>query len=263
MNEARRILRYVFPGSVFILELVLYALISKIVVIDHSVLELIIPNALGLSALLLFISGAIGFFIAIFWYTISWYIFGCLKLNVNYRDALMTAKERKLLDLRYSDDREIPPNLLSKNEAWSIFTTIWQGIKESSSVMKGVNGRADILSDIFHGSGIMLIGSIMALIIWGVLFWFRGCQCLEFTFILALLIVTLHFLNYIQTRNNLRDIYTISFFIGLEYKNEAENKMFKVYYQSPSDNPCFKIISFFIRRFCKPLCSCIKRRFCR
>ncbi len=161
MDEAKRFIRYVIPGIVFIIEVIFYLIISARYAIIHiiSSSELADSNksiAIVLAALLT--SGGLGYiFSNIYYFLVHTFTY----FDVDHRRLLRDAEEHKWIKL---SDKECEK--LKVNKAWIIVVALWKGSPESSEEIKSADNRMDSLADILHGLGTSAVASLLALIVW-------------------------------------------------------------------------------------------------
>jgi hypothetical protein len=164
MEEARRFLRYVIPGLVFLIEITLYLSLSVNGGFLKSLRDL--GKDLGFALLLFLASGGLGFLLGVVYHSLYWTT-GFCKLVVTHLPLVKDCIERGWLKLQKREDgSELDVNVLTQSGAWRIVTAFWHERKESSQRIKAANSRTDSLTDIMHGLGTTFIGSILAIFAW-------------------------------------------------------------------------------------------------
>jgi hypothetical protein len=165
MKEARRFLRYVLPGLVLLIEVCLYLWISSY----HQFVQLIkeFGKDVAFPVSVFFASGGIGYLLSLIYHVLYWATGIRELVAVDHRPLIKDAVNRKWLKLqRRGDEGEVNVKELTQAGAWCIVTSFWHERKESSKRIKGANSRIDSLSDITHGLGTTVIGSIIAIPLW-------------------------------------------------------------------------------------------------
>jgi len=164
MDDARKFLRYVTPGLVFIIEVFIYLFIVN----TSFTIELFNTLSKNQGWLTLFVmSGGIGFLFSIIHHRFYWWIWGYLKfLCCDHRNMIKNSIKHKYLKLILQDClNEISPDNISRVGAWRIVANIWNTRKVTSKRIEGVNWTMDNLSDIMHGAGTIFIGSFSLLLV--------------------------------------------------------------------------------------------------
>lgn len=204
MEEARRFLRYVIPGLVFIIEVSFYLFISDNKKFVDLIKEYGKDIALPISVFLA--SGGIGFLLGVIYFAI--YKLKIVRpFVVNHLPLIKDAEKRGWLKLQMrTDGGQVDVNDVTELGAWRIITSLWHVRKESSKKIKAANSMTDRLGDIMHGLGASFIGSIIAILIF-ILFIlnYQKFSCWYFYFV-PFLMSFFHFLNY---RYSVRDFQSL------------------------------------------------------
>jgi len=214
MNEAKRLLRYVFPGLVLMLEVGIYLSICHTSALrDYMKILLNTDSSLAVTLLTLLASGGFGYLLSVIYQALYW---TCLfdKCGANYKQLFIDANERKWLEIRNRNTgNPIHPAQLSRRGAWRAISA-FSNVKEKEFPDRA-SKRADSLSDLVHGLGASLIGSVLALLIWVSLCLSTAKQSFNagleehglaiiLAFGLAILIIIAHYVNYKQTAKNVQ-----------------------------------------------------------
>jgi|GEM_PF-2947763 len=127
-----------------------------------------------------FASGGIGYLLSIIYHKLYWCCQNndfkedkndTCKLVVDHRPTIECLIKNKFLYLKNRNNCKIENiDCMKRSEAWSIVTALWHERVESSKRIKGANNRIDSLTDLYHGMGTMLIGSIISFIIFFAVF---------------------------------------------------------------------------------------------
>jgi hypothetical protein len=249
MDDAKRFIRYVIPGIVFIVEISVYLYLSAknptIKIIQE--IELLKPDKSSITLTLgaLLASGALGYIFSNLYYalhTIPWGL-------VDHTELLKDAEEKNWIKfagnkrtyrpivtvlLEYSEKKKWneAAKLLfhvkekckrlsnikfkdnSQNDAWRIATALWKSRIESSLRIKGSDNRMDTLADIMHGLGTSALASFVAMIIW-MQFHLSLTESLPwskgalFVQTISILMVAVFYINYVNTKKNIQGIIRI------------------------------------------------------
>ena len=183
MTEARRFLRYIFPGMLFFVLLFLYLFISSR---EHLLKKVVlfIRNSGGGGILqagmfIIFLSG-LGYFFATIYHTLvklvprwrkpdhSGQVRDAIErgwLNVIRRDSI---NGDPIADVPINGDPIVEKNKIGPSEAWSI-TSAYYHARISDEKFKAAHVRIESLNDTLHGLGASSVASIVALFVWFVI----------------------------------------------------------------------------------------------
>jgi len=176
MEEFRRFFRYVIPGLVFIIEVLLYTYLST----EKYFIEFIkrIPEGNKIIELLLtvfFMSGAIGYLLGVVYHFLSHitkkYFHWWIKIFpvTDHLSLIMDVIKRKRIVLK---DRKtgnyINPAsvILTQNVAWYLITIYMNTRTRQSSEINAALQRLKGYGDLMHGAGTNFVGAAMAIITW-------------------------------------------------------------------------------------------------
>lgn len=154
MDEARRFLRFVTPGLVFAVEVVILLLILRP---DRaSVWREDFKQDSGLAVLFggLLASGGLGFIFSAVHH--NWH--ACQKEQImNHGPVLKRLVDANVLVLHNTDRGEITPE-----KAWIITTAIWHQLAKTNDKIGSTETRTKDLVDVMHSLGTARIASIFA-----------------------------------------------------------------------------------------------------
>ncbi|MBI5375522.1 MAG: hypothetical protein HZA77_08810 [Candidatus Schekmanbacteria bacterium] len=210
MEDARRFLRYVLPGLVFLIEVFSYLLISASTEFVKFLKDIAVNISFPISIFLA--SGGIGFILGIFYRTLyKSRMFD--SLVVNHHSQLSDSISRGWLKLQNRENKqEFKINELSRNGAWRIQAVIWHERRNSNEIIKSADSLTDRLGDISHGLGTALIGAIIAVPVW-IVAHYALTQNYNFVFYITLaisfLVVICNLINYIGTVRDFESVVDI------------------------------------------------------
>jgi len=169
MEEARRFIRYVFPGVAASIEFLLLVYLSSP---SNQEFPIKLNLDIGGSISAILVITGLGYLFSMFHHTLLWTLYPLLGLAPNYRPLFIQSVKDNLISLNVLND----PNIDMDNEnitdclkikgAWRLHMALWHERLNSSEFIKSTNKRADSLSDIVHGAGSTFAGSIIAVIAW-------------------------------------------------------------------------------------------------
>lgn len=162
MDEARRFLRYVTPGLVFITETLILLWI-----IEPDVTQTILKNfkndaSLGLVIATLLSSGGVGFIFSALHHWLHWR--GQTGV-IDHRQFVISLRAQGVIQLRNRNSGAIlyEESDLTRFQAWSILTGLWhERLAEEDSLIKATDSRATSLTDLAHSFGTAKVGSLAA-----------------------------------------------------------------------------------------------------
>lgn len=217
MQEAQRFLRYVVPGLIFIIELLIYLLFAQDICLDQVIH---VGGSISVPITAFLASGGLGFLFGVFYYTLIWKA-PFYRLGVDHRPLLKDSVAQGWLQLRYkSDDRDNIVDELSQRGAWRLVLSYWSTRLELSKELKGAAPRADRLADIAHSLGTTFVASILAFIIFVILHiqHSSGLFCNDLYYLFFLFIPFFHCWNFIDVIKDHEDN------VYLVIINELKNK---------------------------------------
>jgi len=169
MTEARRFLRYIFPGMIFFVLLFLYLFISAREHLLKKVVWFIRDSGGGgilqAGMFIIFLSG-LGYFFATIYHTMVKFVPSWRKPDHSgqVRDAI----ERGWLNVIRRDsinDDPIEKNKIGPSEAFSI-TSAYYHARIHEPKYKEAHVKIESLNDTLHGLGASCVATIFALIVW-------------------------------------------------------------------------------------------------
>ena len=237
LEEARRFLRYIFPGFAFAIELWLLLTLScnrlsLFCVLNRLQYQLpygVDVSSLGVAVSSVLILGGLGYLFSIVHHVLLWSVYAYLtkwfrrwsksweklsklQLTPDYRE-LFRAKDSEISGL---DSTRGPwANGLKVGEevgladAWRKVTAYWYGNLDCPK-LKEATRRTQDLTDISHGAGTTLVGAVAAIFIWVVVV----CTSDHFGFLdlsfcrtaavglVVLILLVMHFFSYVVTVNH-------------------------------------------------------------
>jgi len=230
MDEARRFLRYVTPGIVFVIELAIYLILSQRAWTASQIQHLLSINISVLIAFLL-ASGGIGFLLSVLYHTLSWCPRCPLLPAPDHREMLQQAEHANYLEIILQGQPETEEKLskkLSKEGAWRVLTAMWHERVEASDRIKDACRRTDSLADLVHGAGTAFVGSVLAAAIWLLAYLYicrtepSSCKGWYIGFLSALVVAVLlpivHRGSFLRTREHFQGIIQITLFDELGHE---------------------------------------------
>ena len=233
MEEARRFLRYVIPGLLFFIEVSIYLFFSAHAQFIFSIREW--GKDLAFPITIFLASGGMGFLLGVLYHSLYWTI-GFRTFAVNHIPLIQDCVNRDWLKLkRRANNSDLNVSQLTQTGAWRVVTAYWHERREFSKRIKGANDRTDSLTDIMHGLGATLIGSLISIPTWIYIHKKLVCSYPSwFYYILPLAFLFFNFLNFRRVVKNCQGVVDIimSDDISKEYD---KNKTAVVMYLSSID----------------------------
>lgn len=168
MNEARKFIRYIFPGTIFLGLLICYLSLSP----GEKFYDFVSRYVKGTNegggifqtgVFVLLVSGA-GYFFATIYHALS-------KIRSwrlpDHSDFLKDARRKKwLIVYNRKIDGDVPlKGDFSPSEAWSILGAYYHKRIDDKD-FKAAHVRIESLNDTLHGLGASWVGSIFAIVVW-------------------------------------------------------------------------------------------------
>jgi hypothetical protein len=215
MEEARRFFRYVIPGLLFFIEISLYLFFSACTQFSQFLREY--GKDLSFPVTVFLASGGVGFLFGVI-YSIGFREFG----GVNYKPLIQDCVERGWLKLVLrKDGTNLSSSEVTQSVAWRIVTSYWHERRESSEKIKAANARTDSLTDIMHGLGATIVGSICAFGFWIYIHTVLAGSCPSwYCFIIPLVLSCLLGLNYYRVVKDCQSV--VSIIMSDDIKSESE-----------------------------------------
>lgn len=164
MDDARRFLRYVTPGLVFLTEslgLLVIVIPDWAIPAMHESLGDSSSAALVIGTLVA--SGGIGYLFGVVHHALHWIRSGAPLNHTACIRALIDQGELKVADARTR--QAIKASDIDRSAAWVILTALWYTRVESDQSIKGANDRASGLADLAHSTGTAFVASVAALVL--------------------------------------------------------------------------------------------------
>lgn len=206
MEEARRFLRYILPGLVFII-----VVLATLFVADYEKSLWIIGktdsigNALGMFV----ISGGLGYIISNIYFYLYWIVKGHA---VNHVDVIKSLNQKILInDINGNDFTQ----QLNKQNCWVIMNVFWHSRIKKSVELDGINAKNDQITDITHGIGTSVVATLLAMVFCIFLFVTNrvGISCEDYIwiFILWFILIVPSFSQYLRVHNQSQALVNSSF----------------------------------------------------
>jgi hypothetical protein len=197
MEEARRFLRYVIPGLVFIV-----VLSTTFMLVDYTKVLPILEHMdnVGIVLGVFVVSGGLGYIFSSLYFFIYW-IFGEWHV-ANHVDVIKELNNNIVVrDTRGNDFSD----KLTRKNCWVIMNVFWHSRIKNSTRIEGVNSRIDNLSDITHGIGTSVVAAFSAIIVCICLYFYQEVEidCGKILWILALWVffTVPSFFQYLRAHN--------------------------------------------------------------
>jgi hypothetical protein len=162
MDEARRFLRYVTPGLLFVSEAVILLLIVRPGVVTPQLAALKQDAGAAVVLTLLVASGGLGFLFGTIHHALHWLGLGAM----DHRGVIQRLVQRGALQLRSQrSDRLIDPAKISREQAWIAVSSLWHPRTGDDKRIKGADDKAKALTDLTHSLGTGFVASLAAVLV--------------------------------------------------------------------------------------------------
>lgn len=166
MDEARRALRYIFPGLASVLPLLGLLLLSDYAwTLGRLKVAMGAQSDLSAALVLLFASGGAGYLLGVLYHMVLGRGTGGAAHQRLIKDACGGSTGWKLVQ---RDDRELTPEQLAcvdRHTAWRVLCSFWHQRLDQEK-LKAAMGRINTLADIAHGAGALSVGLVFVLGAW-------------------------------------------------------------------------------------------------
>lgn len=239
MKDVRSFLRYILPGLVFSIWLLISLLISDTDKTICFLKEVNEKNIIGVIAATFLSSGALGYIFSVVYWVLYW-LKPFLKINdiaIDHRPFLKGLTEMrkiKIVDI-YGERMEMDElDNISKREAWVIFSQHWWTSRVRNGADKDKFISIDRIADVTHGIGTALISILLAFISWLVIHFghlksepniYKGL-----VFLLQIPLILAFWKNYRVTHQSLQSLLNSSFANMVEAQFEEKGSEIKIYY---------------------------------
>lgn len=208
MEETQRFLRYVIPGLTFMIELLLYLLVSGNIC-WNQLMELGKDIGFGVGAFI--VSGGLGFLFGVIYYTVVWWECerGPLPKGANHRRLLEEAQSKKWLKLAGPREGEYQQATnLSKRGAWRVVVSYLSTRAKVSKRIEGAVPRLERLDNVMNALGTVYIAALSAFVFFVIYFIHSLCFIHPFrkelcwvlrhllSFAIGILLIIVHCRNY-------------------------------------------------------------------
>jgi hypothetical protein len=172
-DDLRRFVRYVVPGLIYFLLILIYFLLSNWHDSIRLGWNLLSYNNISGSIILILGASSIGFIFSIFHHTLfnslpPWLAF--LHPTVNHNQMLVNAEARHFIRLDHQDGTEIPARRLTRGGSWRVVVAFWHENRERD-IIRPAESRAEALVDLMHSTGAISVAAFMALITWAAMYY--------------------------------------------------------------------------------------------
>lgn len=163
MVDVRRYMRYVIPGLIYAVLLTLAFFISDTEKAMAYIRSGEISKNIGFILSAFLASGALGYIFSNIYFGLHWLTDDSI-IAINHKGLFASLGNR--INLIDAEGRPIDRNLLTKRDAWTIWSFYWYSNVENSEKYKISSARIDNLVDITHGLGASLIGTLLSFFTW-------------------------------------------------------------------------------------------------
>lgn len=165
MDEARRFLRYILPGLLFAIEVVLLLLLLRPDLALAQLTAVKDAEGLGLVLAALVASGGLGFFLSTLHHTFHWWPWTPRPKAVDHSTVIENLVKARILSIRRVDGKEFNATALTREQAWMILSGLWHPRSNSSESIKGADKAAAALADMVHSTGTARVAAFAAPIV--------------------------------------------------------------------------------------------------
>lgn len=161
MDEARRFLRYVTPGLVFLTETLILLFVIEWDIVYRIVNGFKAESGVGLVIATLFASGGVGFMFSVAHHYVHWHFPHAV---VDHRQFIFLLRKRGIIRLLDRESGDMLPETKTPDriQAYTIFAGLWHERLAREDSIKSAEPRASSLADLYHSVGTARVASIAA-----------------------------------------------------------------------------------------------------
>jgi len=163
MVDVRRFMRYVMPGLIYAVLLAAAFFASDSVRMICLITSGDTSKNIGFVLTALLASGALGYVFSNIYFGLYWLTDNSI-IAINHKSLFVSLGDR--INIINAKGEQIDRNVLTKREAWTIWSNYWYSNIENSKKYKGSSKRVDNLVDITHSLGASLISTLLSFITW-------------------------------------------------------------------------------------------------
>jgi hypothetical protein len=245
MDEAKRFLRYILPGLIFPVMVVISLLISDF----NRTIEILGKTSdkgiIGTIGGVFLASGALGYIFSVIYWVLYWrefeprYIYK-IRINdmaIDHRPLLRGLNERGRIEVVNIFGERVNLDNISKKGAFVIFSQHWWTSRIKNEADKEKFDSIDRLSDIMHAIGASFIGICLSVIAWAFIYFGypnSGLGIGFFSAIIVLISVIVSFRrNYWDINNSLQSLLNSLFANMLEkqFNGMHPRRRIRIYYE--------------------------------
>ena len=175
MDEAKRFLRYVTPGLVFLTQTLIILWLIEPDIIYTILKDFSKESGVGLVIATLLASGGVGFMFSVVHHYLHWHD---QYTSVDHRKFIASLRARGIIQLRNRESDDVLAETVTPNrfQAWTILTGLWhERVARKNSLIKSADPRASSLADLVHSVGTARVAAITAWIFALLILW-RTCD---------------------------------------------------------------------------------------
>jgi len=163
MNEIRRFMRFTLPGIVFSVQLLLALSVTNWDKVKGALESVNDKSAIGIVLGSFLVTGALGYILSIVYFWLYWSP-PFDRFAINHKSAFLEFGDK--LEIVDANGKALSLDRLAKRDFWIILTEYWYSIKKKSSSVESIDPWIDRMSDITHGLGTNLVGSVIGILVW-------------------------------------------------------------------------------------------------
>lgn len=234
MKDVRSFLRYILPGLVFSIWLLISLLISDTDKTICFLKEVSDKNIIGVIATTFLASGALGYIFSVIYWALYWSRPLSNYIAIDHKPLLTWLKEKGKIVVIPTRERDL--DKISKREAWVIFSQHWWTSRIKNKSDKDIFIPIDRLADITHAIGTAIISILFSFIVWAIIHYgylrsrFSICDVGVLAFLVQILLIIAFYKNYWDTHRSLQSVLNSAFANMVETQFEENKDKIRIYY---------------------------------
>jgi len=168
MNEVSKFFRYVLPGLIFMIQLLVGIGISEgWETIAKLFKDNLFKDNLSIFLSVFLVSGALGYLFSLIYHASYWFRY--LEV-IDHRAIFKELDKDNIIEIIKPDGTIKDAQSLNNKDAWSILTRYWFSNYEEYKCIKELEDKfIESFANVVHGNGTTVIASFISIITWGIL----------------------------------------------------------------------------------------------
>jgi hypothetical protein len=180
MDEARRFFRYILPGCIFIIQLVIGIAISDPWFFTEQRIDLLKTMNIGTTIFAsLILTGVFGYVFTTAYYVLHWCSWIPFFTPLDHKSVLKDMIDEQIITVYNSKNHRECLYDLPAIDFVSLFTFIWYSNQSSGNILEKIEKTSERLANIKHGTGACIVSLCVSFIIWVIIHYYCSLKWLD------------------------------------------------------------------------------------